>query len=204
MENSPWSVGAIGCDDGRIRKLSPEEWALYVCASMVRRNGLLYPSRAVIGRIRVDGLDATSILGYAIRSVASDLDRAEAVFLDSLTIAGFNIVSPYALRILTGIPVIVTYTYKPSYARLARAASRLPTYRLIEGLLRLAGEAIPLETPHGVVYVVTSGLGEEEALSILKSYQVHTRKPEPVRLAHQLASELSLIIKPGQPRQALR
>jgi endonuclease V-like protein UPF0215 family len=182
---------AAGCDDGRVIKLESGTPTLFACTSMTKDGRILLPGHAVIGVISTDGLDATSILAHAIKVLSLKHGGLDAVFLDSVQIAGFNVASPSAIYKLTGVPVIVAYTYRPSFARLAKAASQLQTYKFIEAVLRLVDKTVEVETIKGVLYILPWGISASEAVNIIENYQVHARKPEPLRLAHYLASSLS-------------
>jgi endonuclease V-like protein UPF0215 family len=158
---------------------------------MARGTPGLKPLSAGLGMIRVDGLDASSLLAYTIQSITGG--SIDYVLLDSLTIAGFNVVSPATLSRLLGIPVIVAYTYEPSYPRLSSAARRLPTFPLIDKVLRLVSHARRAATRKGDLYLLPWGLSFEEARHAVELFQLHSRKPEPVRAAHYLASTASRI-----------
>jgi Uncharacterized conserved protein len=100
----------VACDDGEVRKLGG---GLTTVACVAYRG--LWPSDASLGIIRVDGLDATSVLSGMISLMARP---PGAVLLDSITIGGFNVVSLPGLSRLTGMPAIVVYSYEPSFERL--------------------------------------------------------------------------------------
>jgi len=181
---------AVGCDDGEVKKLG-EGYTLYACIVMRRRTTGLEPLSAGLGLVKVDGLDASSLLAYTIRSIAGG--SVDYVMLDSITIAGFNVVSPATINRLLNIPVIVAYTYKPSYHRLSSAARRLATFTLIDRVLRLVSQAERVETRRGELYVLAWGLDVEEAKQAIELFQLFSRKPEPVRAAHYLASTASRV-----------
>jgi len=151
----------------------------------------LEPLSAGLGMIRVDGLDASSLLAYTIRKITGG--RVDYILLDSLTIAGFNVVSPATLSKLLGVPVIVVYTYEPSYRRLSSAARRLPSFTLIDKVLKLVSHARRITTRRGDLYLLPWGLDLEEAKQAVELFQLYSRKPEPLRAAHYLASASSRV-----------
>ncbi|MEB3817035.1 MAG: DUF99 family protein [Desulfurococcales archaeon] len=189
----PNQLVGVGCDDGRVTKLGGG-WTSYACISMkCDTKGRIYPLDVVAGRIRVDGLDASSVLASAISMLEHPVD---VVFLDSVTIAGFNVASPSTISRLVGAPVIVVYTYKPCYTRLAKAASKLRYFEIRERVLRLTKYARKLSTSKGDVYVIAWGLREPDKTRFLvECFQLYARKPEPVRVAHFIASSIYKFIK---------
>lgn len=185
----------IGCDDGRVSKLGPGSWTLLVCVSIARSDGTLAPRGVSVSPLRVDGLDASSLVAHAALQLSRGAS-SPVLFLDSITIGGFNVVSPPTVYRLAHVPVVVAYTYRPSFERLARAASKLPTYRYIEAILRLADSYSEVKTRRGILYLIAWGLSPREAAEAAEAFQVHSRKPEPVRVAHYIASALSALKRP--------
>ncbi|GBF08726.1 UPF0215 protein [Aeropyrum pernix] len=183
----------VGCDDGRVEKLGPQAgFTAVACISWDNR--LRLPLAGSLGLVRVDGVDATSVLaGLVLRLGAA----GRPVLLDSLTIGGFNIVSPPGVERLTGSPVIAVYNYRPSLERLESGlrSSRLPLAGVRARVLSLVEEAVEASTPRGPVYLVAWGLEASEARRLVLETQVYGRKPEPVRIAHYTASEASEALK---------
>ncbi len=173
----------MACDDGRVRKLG-EGWTLLAC--ILWEHG--EPSDALFLRVRVDGLEASSLIGYAARTLGADI-----VMLDSITVAGFNIISPPAVYKLSNASVIIVYTYRPSFSRLEKAARRLQHWSIRRHVLKIVDKATRVETRLGTLYLVTWGVSLAKAKNVVEDLQVHARMPEPLRLAHMIASEASRV-----------
>ncbi len=182
----------MGCDDGEIRKVGLQEYTTYACVSMRSTAQGIYPRDATLGLLRVDGLEASSVIAAAVRLLER---KPAAVILDSVTIAGFNVVSPSTIYRLVGAPVIVVYSYKPSYERLRRGALNLATFKVIDRIIRLVDNAIQLKTRRGVLYALLWGVDPPEALRLVEEFQIHSRIPEPVRVAHYIASAASRLLR---------
>lgn len=177
----------MACDDGEVRKLGAGATAV-ACVSYRE----VRPVAASIGLIRVDGLDATSVLSALISMVSHP---PGVVFLDSITIGGFNVVSLAGLTRLTGLPVIVVYTYRPSLERLKEPLVRhFKDWELRLRAIRPVESAYLARTSRGPLYIVSWGVDREEAVRLVEAYQLFTRVPEPIRVAHRLASEASRLI----------
>lgn len=184
----------VACDDGRVRKLGWRS-SKTIVACVKWRISPPKPVNAALGTISVDGLDATSIVSHMIAGQL--LCYGCPLLVDSLTIAGFNIISPPGVKSLAGSPTIAVYNYKPSLESLRRGllASSLPFLEERLRVLELLSNSTRASTGRGVIYIVAWGLGREEAISIVESTQVHARKPEPLRIAHYTASEASLALE---------
>ncbi|BAN89838.1 uncharacterized conserved protein [Aeropyrum camini SY1 = JCM 12091] len=185
----------MGCDDGRVEKLGPEAgFTIVACISWDAR--LRTPVDGALGLVRVDGVDASSVLAGLVLKLGA---AGKPVLLDSLTIAGFNIVSPPALERLVGSPVLAVYNYRPSMERLVAGlrSSGLPLAGERMRVLSLVEGAVEAETPRGTVYLVAWGMEAPEAVRLAVETQVYGRKPEPVRIAHYTASEASEALKRG-------
>ena len=178
------SLAVVACDDGRVRKLG-EGWTLLACI-LWEHGG---PSDALFLRLRVDGLEASSLIGYAARALGGDI-----VILDSITIAGFNLVSPPTVYRLSNAPVIVVYTYKPRFPSLDRAVRNVSLWEVRRRVLKIVENARYTATRMGGLYLLSWGIDIEQAKSIIEDLQIHSRMPEPLRLAHMIASEASMLV----------
>ncbi len=178
-------VNVVACDDGVVEKLG-EGYTIIACVLWSGK-----PLDVDLNLAKIDGLEASSIIAYAITRLKSrNKLEAEALLLDSITIAGFNIASPSTIMKLTGTPVIVTYKYKPSSSRLEDALRKhFRDWYLRMKVLKLVDNAIEVSTRKGIVYMLTWGLELKEAIHIIEQTQVHARIPEPLRIADMIASE---------------
>ncbi len=185
------SFVAVACDDGKVRKLGG---GVAVVACVAYRE--LRPSGLRLGLVHVDGLDATSVVGELAREIAAGSEGL--LMVDSITIAGFNVISLPGISRISGLRAVAVYTYEPDIARLegplrahfSDAELRLRVLEPIKNVRRV-------ETPRGPLYVVPWGLRHEEAGELLALYQVYTRVPEPIRVAHRVASEVSEALELG-------
>ncbi|MDM7275576.1 MAG: DUF99 family protein, partial [Thermoprotei archaeon] len=147
--------------------------------------------------VRVDGLEASSTIAYLAKTLALKAGgEVETLLVDSLTIAGFNIVSPSTIVKLAGLPLIAVYKYKPSSSRLEEALRKhFKDWRLRMLVLKLLDSTVKVETRKGELYIATWSLSLEEALETVESLQVHSRIPEPLRIADMTASEAARTLR---------
>jgi len=181
-------VAVVACDDGRVEKLGGG-FTVLACILWDGR-----PLDVELGLLRVDGLEASSVVAYLTASLAlrSSLP-IRALLLDSLTIAGFNVVSPATVMRLAGVPVVVVYKYKPSSSRLEGALRKhFRDWSLRMRVLKLVDEAVEVNTRRGPLYIIPWGVSVEEARRVVEETQVYARTPEPLRIADMIASEVTL------------
>jgi len=181
----------VACDDGYIEKVGSKGYTLAACISW---RGLRpgAPVRGALALLRVDGAGATGVLAWLASTLAAP--RRPLLLLDSITIAGFDVVSPQAFKDLTGGELIVVYTSKPRGERLLRAlgasgaALKPAKARVLEWMLQ---SLVEVETRRGTLYLAST-LEPGAAARIVEDLQGHARKPEPLRVAHATASRASL------------
>lgn len=149
--------------------------------------GAVYASRrlegVLSGRVRRDGADATREL---VRMVSGSRFGAQlqAVFLQGIALAGFNVVDVRGLHDALGIPVVVVARRQPDLeavrdALLARVRGGRRKWRLVEALG-------PMEPVDGV-FVQRVGIERPQAVALVRHFAVNGALPEPIRTAHLIA-----------------
>jgi endonuclease V-like protein UPF0215 family len=134
-------------------------------------------------RVRRDGRNATQALALMITS-SRFAGHTQAVLLQGIALAGFNVVDIHALHESTSIPVLVVARRRPRmdairHALLTRVRGGARKWALIE-------RAGPMEPAAGV-FVQRAGLSIADAESIVARYAVYGHIPEPLRMAHLIA-----------------
>ncbi len=139
--------------------------------------------------ITVDGEDATT----AAQELAEALVPADTVILDGVTYAGFNYIDPRRLHEKLGIPVIVYEKYPLSTRRIENALRKhFPRDNERKHvILTIASSLTPASTPWRTIYLYTAGISHAEAAHIIRSLQLYSSTPEPLRIADLAASFIS-------------
>jgi len=184
-------VRVIACDDGMIRKLGSGR-VLVACIRWSTDYGLEDLEALPVS---VDGLDATSIINYLIFILKFNYN-IDAVFLDSITIGGFNIVSPETLFKTHNIPILIIYNYKPSYQRLSEGVKKsgLAYSEIRLNILKIVEKSVKINTRRGPLYVIAWKTPLDKAKALIEGTQYLDRKPVPLRMAHYIASALSRVL----------
>lgn len=137
-------------------------------------------------RVRRDGADATRALAAMIGQSRFSA-HLQAVLLQGITLAGFNVVDLRGLSGALELPVLAVVRRKPDLEAVERALrQKVPggarKWRLVEA-------AGPPERV-GEVWVQRAGLSLEEAGALVTRLAVHGKLPEPLRVAHLIAGAL--------------
>lgn len=135
--------------------------------------------------IRKDGLDATERIAERILS-SRHYDQLSVIMLDGITFGGFNVVDIKLLNKKTKLPVIAVLRRMPDKKGFFAALKSLPNCRQRLEMAKAAGKFYSYQN---AVYQ-KSGLGERECGEILRISCLHGNVPEPIRVAHLIASGL--------------
>ncbi len=159
--------------------------------------GVLYREGVTISKILwdtivVDGLGVTNKIVSMVKVLKTHLDDP-VIILDGITYAGFDVADPDKIYSAIKIPVITFMQYPLDLERIRRAlikhfSDHETRYRVIH---RTYTKAVPLITPWRVVRFYVVGLTREEASSLLRGLMIYSPVPEPLRIAHMIASYLS-------------
>jgi uncharacterized protein len=184
-------IRVLGVDDG---KFVPHSKTKVLIVGVVFRGG--YWLEGIMStRIDVDGLDGMTRLGSMVRQ-SPHFGQLRLVMLNGVTFGGFNVVDIKALCAETGLPIVAVTTRKPDLAKVQSALKNLPDSEERWKAIMNAGKIFPVTTRRGrlPVYVEAVGISEERADEVLKITATRSRLPEPLRVAHLVASGISLYI----------
>lgn len=141
----------------------------------------------LIGKVRRDGANATRTVAELVLE-SRFAAHNQAVLLQGIAFAGFNVVDLHRLHAALGVPVVVVARRAPDLAAIRRALrERVPGGRRKWRLIEAAG---PME-PLAGVYVQRAGLGPEATAALVRRLAVHGTLPEPLRTAHLIAGALA-------------
>jgi uncharacterized protein len=179
-------IRVLGIDDG---KFVPRTKGTVLAVGVVFRGG--YSIEAIMStHIAIDGLDATEKLASLINR-SPHRRQLRVVMLNGITFAGFNVVDLKKLSSETGLPMISLTNNKPDLDDINSALENLTD---CETRRRMVSEAGPIYgvINHGVkVYVELAGLSLEDAKKIITLTSMRSCVPEPLRVAHLIASNIS-------------
>ena len=175
----------LGIDDSHFEQ--GDETCLVIGAlyrSSHRQNG--YVESVLSTKIEVDGEDATEKFAELVKGSKG---RPDAIMLQGITFAGFNIVDLAELSSLTNLPTVAVLRKQPNFDEIRAALENVPNSEERWKRLKAAGEI------HNTGKIFYQAAGTDSAEEIISATTVHGNMPEPVRLAHVIASGVIL----GEP-----
>ena len=138
-------------------------------------------------KIDVDGTDCTAKIIRMLKESKFE-KQAQFVLLAGLNSAGFNMVDLPKLNKALGIPCIVAMRKMPRMDKIEAALSRFKDKKKRMGLIEKAGKIFAGKN----VFFQFAGTDEKTARAILRKTRKHSNMPEPLRLAHLIASGITL------------
>jgi len=182
-------IRVLGVDDG---VFAPRTEGFAPIVGVVFRGGL-WLDGVVSTKAKVDGFDATDkIASMAVNS--PHYRQLRVIMLDGVTFAGFNVVDINKLRAKTDLPVIAVTRDRPNLDKVHEALKNLPKSELRWKAIVNAGkiQEVPIRSNSNRVYMVISGILEEDARRIVQLTSTRSSIPEALRVAHLIASGITL------------
>jgi uncharacterized protein len=182
-------IRVLGLDDG---KFVPHSKTQVLVVGVVFRAG--YWLEGVMStQVAVDGVDGTAKMVNMIKG-SPHYKQLRVIMINGITLGGFNLVDIKALNEQTGLPVIAVTSRKPNLAKVHSALKNLPNSEDRWAAVLNAGEIFPVVTRGGKqqVYIEIAGITKEVAVEVLRLTATNSKIPEPLRVAHLVASGISL------------
>jgi endonuclease V-like protein UPF0215 family len=136
--------------------------------------------------VNVDGLDSTSKIAKMLEK-SKFKSQSKFLILDGLNFAGFNLVDLPKLNKVLGIPCIAVQRKKPNFKKIEAALSSFKDKRKRLTLIERAG---PIHRARKVFFQAAGG-DMKSIKTVLAKTSKHGNLPEPLRLAHLIASGVS-------------
>ncbi|WP_297416569.1 DUF99 family protein [Thermococcus sp.] len=177
-------IRVVGFDDGTFSFSSKLNRDKTILIGVVMKG-----SQEVVGAlsrwITVDGTDATDAMIDAVTS--SRFEDLRVILLKGITYGGFNVIDLERLNSETGLPVIVIVRKKPDIEAMENALRKhFPDADRRIALLQKAPSLVELLPEK--LYLQAVGVDEGTAREIIRVTTRTGLTPEPLRLAHMIAS----------------
>lgn len=181
-------IRIVGVDDG---VFTPHTQGLADVIGIVFRGGY-WLDGMMKTEVTIDGKDATEKIAEMVKA-SPHYAQLRVVMLNGITFAGFNVVDIAKLSELTELPVIAVTREKPDFDDIHKALTHLPQgearWKIIEnasGLIRVISRKD--EEP---IFMQITGISPEDAAKIVREASTRSNVPEPLRVAHIIASGLT-------------
>jgi endonuclease V-like protein UPF0215 family len=176
-------IRVLGIDDG---KFQPHTKGEVLVVGVVFRGGVSIDG-VMHTTVAIDGLDATEKLTAMINK-SPHKRQLRLVMLNGVTLAGFNLVDLSRLHVDTGLPVIALTQVKPDLDDIHSALGHLPDTEERWRIIQNAGKIHEVTNRGSKLYMGLAGIGVSEAMAVLDLTTVRGSLPEPLRVAHLIAS----------------
>lgn len=138
-------------------------------------------------QVAIDGSDATYVCKEMIENTRHR-KQLKAMMLDGIALGGFNVVDIEEVYSDTSLPVITITRDEPDFEKIKLALQKnFDDWKERFDLMR-KGELYKIKTLHNPIYVKCTGISIEEAKEIIKLSTIRGVVPEPIRVAHLIAS----------------
>ena len=139
--------------------------------------------------VTIDGTDSTSALVKLV-SGSRYRDQIKVVMIDGIALAGFNVIDIETLHSELGIPVLTLTRDRPDFAKMRAALEKYfddwqERYALVTRL-----ELRRIVTEHKRLYACGGGASWPELERYVRMSTVRGVVPEPIRMAHLIASAI--------------
>jgi endonuclease V-like protein UPF0215 family len=173
----------VGVDDGAFGRTDT-----FAPVAAVVVSAPSYVDAIRVSRVRVDGTDGTEVVIAVVRGTPA-FDGVRAVLLDGAVLGGFNVLDLDRIHDDLGIPVVAVTRRPPDFARI-HAALRTWFGTDAERRWRLlrAHRLVRVPTGEEPIWAAAVGCRALEAAALVRRTAVRGYWPEPLRLAHLVAS----------------
>ena len=176
----------LGIDDGQF---TPHTQGTVIVVGVVFRGGC-WIDGVMHTYVEIDGLDATEKLALMING-SPHRKQLRVVMLNGVTFAGFNIVDIKRLNVATGLPVMVLTRDMPDLEAINQALKNLSESEERWRMVLEAGEIYEVACTGSKIYMGLAGISLSDALKIVELTSTRSSFPEPLRVAHLIASGVS-------------
>jgi len=174
-------IRVIGIDDSPFRKFKRGQ--VLVVGTIFR--GGKYFDGILSTKVSIDGNNATKKISEMINKCKFK-PQLQCIFLNGIAVAGFNVIDVVELNKKTKLPVIVVIRKKPNIEKIKETLIKINKKNKIK-LIERAGSVIPA----GKIYMQLTGISTDKAKEILKIVCTRSLIPEPIRIAHLIASGIT-------------
>lgn len=180
-------IRILGIDDC---PFNPHRRGKVMLLGVVFRGGLCLDG-VMRTEVEVDGRDSADKIVAMVRS-SPHYKQLRVIMIDSITVAGFNIVDLQKLRQETRLPVIAITREKPNDEDVKAALKNLPDWEDRWRMIEEAGDLTEIRVRRTKLYAHIVGISFEDAAEIVRVSSTRANFPEPLRVAHLLAQGLCI------------
>ena len=175
-------IRLLGIDDSPFT--FTDKYATVIGAIM---RGGEYLECVLSSQVLIDGDEATAVCIDMIQNT-KHRQQLKTAMLDGVALGGFNIVDIEKLYKSTKLPIITITRDKPDFEKIKQALQKnFSDWEKRWSVLK-KGELFTVKTNHNPIYVKCAGITIDEAEEIINLSTIRGVIPEPIRMAHVIAS----------------
>ncbi len=139
--------------------------------------------------VKIDGLEATQKIVKLINS-SRHKQQLKVIMFDGITMAGFNLIDIKKVNEKTGLPVIVVNRKLPDLKKVENALKNFEDFEKRWKIVLNAGKLKECRVKNKKVYFQAVGISDEDAREIIRLSATRSLIPEPLRVAHLIATAI--------------
>ncbi|MEM5791062.1 MAG: DUF99 family protein [Candidatus Aenigmatarchaeota archaeon] len=178
-------IRVLGFDDSAFEKNSE---SLVPVIGVVFRGGKFLDG-VLKTEVKVDGLDATEKIVKLI-NLSRHKQQLKVIMFDGITLAGFNLVDIEEVGKKTSLPVIVINRKIPNLEKVRDALKNFDDFEKRWEIVLRAGKIKECRVKNKKIYYQAFGLSDEDAREIINITSTRSLIPEPLRVAHLIATAI--------------
>lgn len=135
--------------------------------------------------VKLDGDDSTRKIIQLIRK--RHYNQLNCVMINGICLGGFNVVDIVKINKKTSLPVIAVIRKMPNFEKIKRALKIIKQEPKIK-IMKKAGKIYRIKIKNKNIFFQCAGIQARKAAEIIKLSATHSLIPEPLRIAHIIAS----------------
>lgn len=174
-------IRALGIDDG---PFTFREKRVIVVGVVLRGGG--YVEGVLKKSVEVDGSDATDVVESMTKGRYKD--QIKVVMIDGISLGGFNVIDIEALSKATEMPIMSVTRDRPDMEKIKTALKN--NFEDWERRLKIINNSplVAVETKNNQIFARFAGMEKDTGKEIMKTFTIRGSIPEPIRLAHLIAT----------------
>ncbi len=175
-------IRILGIDDSPFKKFTDDD--ILVVGTIFRGGTLL--EGVITTKVRIDGDDSTKKLIEMINK-SKFKPQLRCILINGIALGGFNVIDIEELNKKTKIPVIVVIRKYPDYEKIKETLEKINKSNKYK-IIKKAGKVEKINK----IYIQRKGINLNKAREIIKISCTRSHIPEPIRIAHIIASGVVL------------
>jgi endonuclease V-like protein UPF0215 family len=175
-------IRVLGIDDSPFS--FSDEYSIIIGVIM---RGKDYIESVLSRKIQVDGFDATSLCIDMINKTRHK-KQLRVALIDGVSFCGFNVIDIEKIFNETNLPIITITRDKPDIIKIKNALFKnFSDWKIRLNIIK-KGILHQIETAYNPIYIKCVGISLNEAKEIITLSTIRGVIPEPIRIAHLIAS----------------